>query len=280
MVKKIRKKYTRKKPRAQFQPTSVPEASTSNLKASQPAETMPPETPITSDQKPADSTSQPQAATNPPSTSDVQDKNEKPEETINEKSSTPEVPSIDPNAPLKIEELTSRSEVPTIDKNAPLKIEEVSISDELSIKEKTNKKLFLIGIAVFTAIIVGTGIFATFWLNTNPSRELSETKEVSPGPEVAPTKPAFDKGSITFEVLNGSGLAGAAKKYADNLQTLGYNVVKIGNADNSEYQNTQLYVASNLLDKIDPVLTDLKISSVSGTLTDSTASARIIVGKE
>lgn len=268
------KKTTGKYTSAGFHPRVANEAS--------PPETPQPDSPIpnikadTDEKSNSAPQSEPVKSQTPPAVAEViKSEVQKPEE----KSDIPSVPSVDPDAPLKIDNLTGRTEVPNIERNAPLKIDEVSITDELSIKEKTNKKLFLAGIMIFTAIIVGTGIFATFWLN-NKTNKVSDENLITPTPEIEPTLPVLDKASLTFEVLNGSGVAGAAKKYADNMQSLGYNVVKTGNADKSDYKATLLYVAGNMLDKFGSVLTDLKISSVAGTLTDSTASARIIIGKE
>lgn len=109
----------------------------------------------------------------------------------------------------------------------------------------------------------------------------------------APTSKASSSPSIpnplvrsdwSFEVLNGSGTSGLAKKIADKLQALGYPVVKTGNADKSNYSQTQIMVKKELLTKTDLVIADLKdiirIASVEGQLDEGTASARIIIGKD
>lgn len=88
----------------------------------------------------------------------------------------------------------------------------------------------------------------------------------------------------SFEVLNGLGVTGAAKELAEKLNALGYQVIKTGNADRDNYQETQILIKKGLEDKIDLVIADLKktvrIASVGGELKDSTVSARIILGKE
>lgn len=102
--------------------------------------------------------------------------------------------------------------------------------------------------------------------------------------ESTPTPAPLVRSEWSFEVLNGSGVTGLAKTIADKLTALGYSVVKTGNADNSNYQTTQIFVKSDLKDKVDLVIEDLrdtvKIASVGGELKDSTASARIIIGKD
>jgi polyisoprenyl-teichoic acid--peptidoglycan teichoic acid transferase len=54
---------------------------------------------------------------------------------------------------------------------------------------------------------------------------------------------------ITVEVLNGSGVAGIASKAAQILENEGFQVVKIDNADNYEYQRSQVI---SRLDDIEP----------------------------
>lgn len=88
----------------------------------------------------------------------------------------------------------------------------------------------------------------------------------------------------SFEVLNGSGESGLAKKVATKITDLGYQIVKTGNADKNNYAATQILVKQDLQDKVDLVIADLKdtvkIASMAGELTEGTASARIILGKD
>ena len=115
------------------------------------------------------------------------------------------------------------------------------------------------------------------------------TPASSPSPTESPA-PVFNRSDWSFEVLNGTGVTGEAKKVAEKIQALGYSVVKIGNADGgasgtkSNYETTQISVKKDLLEKTDLVVTDLKdaikIASVAGELTEGTASARIIIGKD
>ena len=86
---------------------------------------------------------------------------------------------------------------------------------------------------------------------------------------------------ITLEILNGSGVSGAASEKAKVFEDLGYKIIKTGNAEATT--GSRLYVKSEIEGLIDVLLKDVKdklnISSVSGELKDSTASARIILGK-
>lgn len=109
----------------------------------------------------------------------------------------------------------------------------------------------------------------------------------TPAPSPVPTEspaPVLNRSDWSFEVLNGTGVSGEAKKVAEKIQALGYSVVKTGNADKSTYESTQILVKKDLSDKIDLVVADLKdairIASVAGELKEGTASARIIIGKD
>ena len=147
-------------------------------------------------------------------------------------------------------------------------------------RKKSNRTFYIVILGIIVLIVVGVFIF-------NKKLIKGETVESSPSPSPTPTqtpKPALDRAQWSFEVLNGTEVTGAAKKVADQLKELGYKIVKTGNADKSNYEETQILVKDDLKEKIDLVIADLKdvikIASVAGELKDSTASARIIIGKD
>lgn len=147
-------------------------------------------------------------------------------------------------------------------------------------RKKSNRTLYIVILGVIVLTVVGAFIF-------NKKLIKGETVESSPSPSPTPTqtpKPALNRADWSFEVLNGTGVTGAAKKIADKLKELGYQVIKTGNADKSDYEKTEILVKDDLKEKIDLVIADLKdvikIASVAGELKDSTASARIILGKD
>ena len=70
---------------------------------------------------------------------------------------------------------------------------------------------------------------------------------VSKAPTIIPTtskKP--DLSAYTIIIQNGSGISGEASKLKGQLTTAGYTVSSIGNADNSDYVNTQISVKSTV----------------------------------
>jgi len=109
------------------------------------------------------------------------------------------------------------------------------------------------------------------------SGELTQVQEPTPTPTVA-----FDKSLWTLEVLNGTTTPGLAAKVAAELKEMGYEVVKTGNADRTDYEDTQVLVSSSMKTQSSGLIGDLDgnwgISGVDGDLTGSTASARIVLG--
>lgn len=139
----------------------------------------------------------------------------------------------------------------------------------------------IIAIVLILGFIFRTQIKGLFFLSDQT------TSTPTPIPTSAPTpspKPALIRSDWSFEVLNGSGITGLAKKVADQINSLGYQVVKTGNADKNDYPNTQIMVREELADKLDLIIADLKdivkIASSGGQLKDSTSSARLILGKD
>lgn len=180
-----------------------------------------------------------------------------------------------------------------MDENQPNQPEPISktftMAEDSGIKlrpdvpKRSGKSLMLIIILV--TALVGTGFFLNERFKPfSGSPQLTPSVVPTPVPSPTPARPILDRSQWSFEVLNGSGVTGAAKKVADKMQALGYPVVKTGNADNSNYQQTQILAKAEFLEKVDLVVADLKdtikIASLAGELKDSTASARIIIGKD
>lgn len=149
--------------------------------------------------------------------------------------------------------------------------------------KKSHKKLL-----IWAGVVLGIIMLMVFGMRLFSAKEVDQKPKPTPThfqtPTPTPQPQRIDRSQWTLEVLNGSGVTGAAKKVADKLKDLGYQVIKIGNADKDDYTKTQIYVKKELEDKINLVVADLKdavkIASMAGQLQNSTASARIIIGKE
>src|SRR5260221_2513861 len=128
------------------------------------------------------------------------------------------------------------TDIPTVDINAPLKseINEAGAEYKGGVTPK-NKFLYILGILCFVVItIFSAGIFLFY---QNNFKGKSENKQVvviesQVTPQQAETS-TFDKTNITFEILNGSGVTGAAKKAADTVSGLGYKVLRTGNSEDT-----------------------------------------------
>lgn len=146
--------------------------------------------------------------------------------------------------------------------------------------EKTNRKLLVVGTIIFIIIsLLSTGVYY-FTTRVKSTKEI--VSKVEPVKESVKEIVQLRREEITLEVLNGSGISGLAGKTADKFKTLGYQIIKTGNTEDSLVNH--LLVNDSVKDKVNILLQDLlselKISSISGPLTDSTAAARIVLGKD
>lgn len=152
--------------------------------------------------------------------------------------------------------------------------------------ETRNKKMYVAGI-ILSVLILGataTTLYFRFRQGSGATEEVAvEVEETQEGTEVEeqPSATALLRSEISLEILNGSGIAGLASETADTFEELGYEVVKVGNAEDTT--GNKLYVDPDIEELIAVLLEDvegeLDISSISGELTDSTASVRIILGE-
>lgn len=180
--------------------------------------------------------------------------------------------------------------------------------------------LILISIIVIGLIIFGVGRFITGGdststaLNPTPAEEAFPTdafpsptesadptpteseeddEEVTPTPTPKPTGTAsstdkatgLDRSKLSVRIMNGSGVSGAAKKASDFLEKLGYNVIQIGNAETSDYEETEIQITKAQDDFLPLLKKDLSSDYTIASTTDEPASdekadAVVIIGKE
>jgi hypothetical protein len=173
--------------------------------------------------------------------------------------------------------------VPKMDINAPIKVpigepgESTEYATGVTPKNRLLYVLGLVGFVVLSLLVCGILIFYVTGFRSISEQKV--VKVVESQVEVSKT-PTFERGNITFEVLNGSGVPGAAKKAADSLQGLGYEVTGTGNT--GQVAGNKLYLKTSVEGYLDNIITDLsgfEISTVSGELTEGTASARLVIGK-
>jgi soluble P-type ATPase len=191
--------------------------------------------------------------------------------------------------PEKEESLGEKKEpsdsVPDISLDAPLKSEsaEKNEEDEPPI-EKKNKKIFIIGIIAAGILVLLTAAIGFYYLSSqNKEQEVTPeiVEDVEEESEVAAAELVREDWKI--EILNGSGIAGAAAKLQSALEDLGYEVVNVDNAPEDE-EITRLFVNEKIVEQAELFVEDIKdiveISGIVKEFEDSTATARIIIGEE
>jgi len=118
--------------------------------------------------------------------------------------------------------------------------------------------------------------------SANPTEEPTATPTKAVNPVDAST--GLDRSTLSVEVQNGSGEVGAANKGSDILKSFGYKVIATGNADNFDYQGTQIKVKSTESNFLALLKKDLGFSYTVGSASadlspSSTADALVIIGK-
>lgn len=217
---------------------------------------------------------------------------EKTEETsVEPKVETPPV-GVSPSA----EPVATLSQTPVEDSLAS---EEPAISVGEPEEEKSSgKKYLFIGlIVVLVLALIGGGIYVS--QKAMSKKEASEATSPEPAEpkaaseeEVTPTEepevtPAaeLDRADLKIQALNGRGVAGAAGGAKDLLEELGYADVVTGNAENYDYEETEISIKEEKEDYLEMLTDDLSeeytLADETSTLDeDSDYDAIVIVGKE
>lgn len=186
-------------------------------------------------------------------------------------------------APEEKEEIKEESSLPeTVDEKEEVEEEE---------KPKIGKLLWII---IPTTLLVGAlaGGIITYFSGLSTVKE-----EPTPSPVVTiePAEEGDNKESeadsdlkredLKIQVLNGSGVAGAAGKAKTFLENLGYKDVVAGNADKSDYQETEISILDEKKEYLELLEKDLadeyNLASQSATLPgSSTYDVVITLGKK
>ncbi len=117
-----------------------------------------------------------------------------------------------------------------------------------------------------------------------PTEKITETPTPRPTQNPLDSASGLDRSELSVTVQNGSGEAGVAKKGADFLVSLGYNVSAPSNADKEDYAGVTIQVkaaSSKYLTLLKNDLTaEYTVSSSSSDLADSfSTDALVIIGK-
>ncbi len=114
-------------------------------------------------------------------------------------------------------------------------------------------------IAVIIVALVGAGGYLYYQSNQNRSAVPEENMvTVTPVEEATPTPEEVDREAYDIEVQNGSGIAGLAGQAQQFLEDAGFTVIDIGNADETDYEETVIYASEDVdeawLDELKDVL--------------------------
>lgn len=147
--------------------------------------------------------------------------------------------------------------------------------------------LIIIGALVF-AFFRGIGPFAAispFVTKASPTPSPSPFEQTAPISESSPSSSveSLDKSSVKVKVLNGSGVTGKAATVKVLLESAGWSVAAIGNADNSDYKTTEVKVKDSAKSFLDAIVKDLSDkysagSSSKGLEASDSADIVVIVG--
>lgn len=167
----------------------------------------------------------------------------------------------------------------------------VEVTSESNTTQSSGKLIKII--LLLLIILVGIVGWVMYFSAQNPdlfsSINLGGTPP-SPTPTATPVPPSptpVDRSVVSIQVLNGSGVSGAAAATAETLEGIGYTITGTGNADNSDYETTEIYTTSDFPENMtDTLLADLTkeygSASISGELDTlpGEANTRIILGTD
>jgi hypothetical protein len=180
-------------------------------------------------------------------------------------------------------------EYPTPESTEPEAI--IEITSESNTSQSTGKliKIILLLLIILVGIVGWVMYFSAQNPNLFSSINLGGTPP-SPTPTTTPVPPSptpVDRSVVSIQILNGSGVSGAAAATAETLEGIGYTITGTGNADNSDYQATEIYTTPNFPENLtDILLADLTkeygSASISGELDTlpGEANTRIILGTD
>lgn len=162
------------------------------------------------------------------------------------------------------EETPKQEEVVAVESKEPEKVE--AVPQVIETPDEYDDKPNYLWIIVPTALLVGAlvGGLITYFSGlsrlegdeptvTPVATTASEVKETP----VASSAPTLKRDGLKLQVLNGSGVSGAAGKAKTLLEGLGYTSVDTGNASSSDFANTEVAVKESAKEYMDLIIKDL-----------------------
>ncbi|QQG44546.1 MAG: LytR C-terminal domain-containing protein [Candidatus Roizmanbacteria bacterium] len=160
----------------------------------------------------------------------------------------------------------------------------------LSASSLQNSKLSIPKKEIFIFIISFILSFLAFYAvsrmnDNNPFKQISFLSKPTPTPTVlpptpTPTLPQVNKQELKVKVLNGSGARGKASQVKDLLTEKGYGEILTDNADNFDFETTEIEIKKSKANLAPIIKEDLKDSVTSPKITtslDEESAADIII---
>lgn len=123
-------------------------------------------------------------------------------------------------------------------------------------KKSFNFKIFFILFLVL--LLIGIG----FWFMMIRNKSLQTTTEETPTPveeiteTATPTPETINRKNVKLQILNGSGISGAAGKLQGVLESAGYSQITVGNADSYSFTTTLVVFDKTVSQDIRDDITD------------------------
>lgn len=166
------------------------------------------------------------------------------------------------------------------------------VMPEISAHSRSSKRSIFVWafVIILTSLVAGVVIMLASGNNMGITLPAfgptpTPTPTGTPTPTPTPDVSKLDRATISIQVLNGSGTSGAAGKMKTALEESGFTVKDTANAQNYDYEKTEIIVKEDKKDYIPLLEEDLKklytlAPSVSTLDEDVPYDVRIIVGKE
>jgi hypothetical protein len=170
--------------------------------------------------------------------------------------------------------------------------EDSSFSNYPSYGEKNFHKSHFVAFFFIILIIVIIILVGLYFLGAskkgsfNPlapaNKTVTPVPSGKPSPTLTPTPVALERSELEIAVLNGSGVAGAAKDISSHLEDLGYTIKRVTNASKFDYQDVTILITKDKSEYLEMLKKDLagKASNIETEIDeDLTIDAEVIVGK-
>lgn len=120
-------------------------------------------------------------------------------------------------------------------------------------------KVVLTALIILLLIGVFVGGFSFYRSRQEQEVEITPTPTLQVKPNTpTPTKREVNRQEVKIQILNGSGIPGAARDLKEELGKLGYSEINVGNADKQDYIDTKVIFGDIDSDVKEEILSKLK----------------------